>query len=177
MLMHDQALTPPISPPPAVGRQGDLDLIYGQLAISQAALAAARDALDRLASSPSLGQATAPPPPRQAPPTMTQPRGLWMDPTGGEVLVNGRRIDDLTSLEYSLLRLLYKQPGRLCAKEDIVRQVWGVEQRQEGALADVEAARVEKLVSRLRGKIEPVPGRPQFLRTVRGRGYRYMPLS
>lgn len=152
------------------------------MAISQAALAAVREALDHLASlaavrEPARGDARPSATPALATPQPLPPRGLWMDPTGGEVLFSGRRIDSLTSLEYSLLRLLYGQPGRLCSKEAIVRHVWGAEHRQDGAVEAVEEARVEKLVSRLRHKIEPVPGRPQILRTVRGRGYRYVPLN
>jgi DNA-binding response OmpR family regulator len=36
----------------------------------------------------------------------------------------------------------------------------------------VDDARIEKLVSRLRNKVEPDPRNPHFLVTVRGRGYR-----
>lgn len=143
-------------------------------ALGRAALAAASEALDHLATMTSPRE-TQRPPSRPAPPAAPGARGLWMDPTGGEVLVNGRRVDAMTSLEYSLLRLLYSQPGRVCTKEDIVRHVWGADHRHEDAVVAVEEARVEKLVSRLRHKIEPVPGRPQILRTVRGRGYRYVP--
>jgi DNA-binding response OmpR family regulator len=42
-------------------------------------------------------------------------------------------------------------------------------------MGEIDDSRVEKLVSRLRRKVEPVAGRPQFIRTVRGRGYRYVP--
>lgn len=96
--------------------------------------------------------------------------GLWIDHQSGEVTANGQRVGSLTALEYSLLRLLYRNPGRLCSKEDIIRQVWG-----EEFMGEVDDSRVEKLVSRLRRKIEPMPGRPQYVRTVRGRGYRYVP--
>ena len=97
-------------------------------------------------------------------------QGLWLDASTGEVSVGGRRVASLTALEYSLLRLLYASPGQLCSKQDIIRQVWG-----EEFMGEVDDSRVEKLVSRLRRKIEPMPGRPQHIRTVRGRGYRYVP--
>jgi DNA-binding response OmpR family regulator len=61
-------------------------------------------------------------------------------------------------------------PDRLCSKHDIIRQVWG-----EEFMSEIDDSRVEKLVSRLRRKVEPVPGRPQYIRTVRGRGYRFVP--
>lgn len=144
------------------------------VALGRAALDAAGEALEHLATLTSPREPQRPSA-RPAAPAAPSARGLWMDPTGGEVLVNGRRVEAMTSLEYSLLRLLYSQPGRVCTKEDIVRHVWGAEHRHEDAVVAVEEARVEKLVSRLRHKIEPVPGRPQILRTVRGRGYRYVP--
>ena len=95
--------------------------------------------------------------------------GIVIDTISGEVKVAGRTVEALTSLEFSLLQLLCAQPGRLCSKEDIIRDVWGEEFAEE-----IDDSRVEKLISRLRRKIEPLPGRPRYLRTVRGRGYRYM---
>lgn len=96
--------------------------------------------------------------------------GLTIDARSGDVLIDGRRIESLTALEYSLLKLLCDNPGRLCSKDEIMRHVWGDE-----FLGEIDASRVEKLVSRLRRKIEAVPSRPQYVRTVRGRGYRFVP--
>jgi len=45
--------------------------------------------------------------------------------------------------------------------------VWGEEYIEE-----VDDARIEKLVSRLRQKIEAEPSNPRYLVTVRGRGYK-----
>jgi len=42
------------------------------------------------------------------------------------------------------------------------------------AQREVDDARVEKLVSRLRGRIEPDPAAPRYLVTVRGRGYKLL---
>jgi two-component system response regulator RegX3 len=36
----------------------------------------------------------------------------------------------------------------------------------------VDDTRIEKLVSRLRAKIEPDPSTPRYIVTVRGRGYK-----
>ena len=49
----------------------------------------------------------------------------------------------------------------------MVESVWG-----ESYLDEVDDARIEKLVSRLREKIEPNPEQPKYLTTVRGRGYK-----
>jgi hypothetical protein len=90
-----------------------------------------------------------------------------VDPESGEVWVNGQRIPELTNLEYRLLLLLYGRMGKIVSKYDVVEAVWG-----EGYIDDVDDARIEKLISRLRQKIEPDADNPKYLRTVRGRGYK-----
>jgi DNA-binding response OmpR family regulator len=90
-----------------------------------------------------------------------------VDPESGEVWVNGQKIPELTNLEYRLLLLLYGRIGKIVSKYDVVEAVWG-----EGYIDEVDDARIEKLISRLRQKIEPDPDNPKYLRTVRGRGYK-----
>lgn len=95
------------------------------------------------------------------------PPGVRVDVDSGEVWVNGRRVPTLTELEYRLLLLLYGRIGKICDKYQIVESVWG-----EDYIDQVDDARIEKLVSRLRKKVEPDPNAPHYLLTVRGRGYR-----
>lgn len=93
--------------------------------------------------------------------------GVVVDEDAGEVWVDGARVTLLTDLEYRLMRLLYERRDRLTTKDMIVDAVWGGEY-----LDRVDDARIEKLVSRLRSKIEPDPTRPRYLLTQRGRGYK-----
>ncbi len=93
--------------------------------------------------------------------------GVHIDVDSGQVQVNGRQLPDLTDLEFRLLLLLYGRMGKLCDKYQIVQAVWG-----EDYIDQVDDARIEKLVSRLRRKLEPDTDEPCFLQTVRGRGYR-----
>ena len=95
------------------------------------------------------------------------PRGVWVDVDAGRVWVEGEVINPLTDLEYRLLLLLYGRIDKICDKYQIVDAVWGQEY-----LGDVDDARIEKLVSRLRAKLEPDPSNPVYVTTVRGRGYR-----
>ncbi len=95
------------------------------------------------------------------------PSGIYLDTDAGEVWVNGVRAQTLTDLEYRLLLLLYGRMEKICDKYQIVEAVWGQEYIDE-----VDDARIEKLVSRLRAKLEPDPADPHFLVTVRGRGYK-----
>jgi DNA-binding winged helix-turn-helix (wHTH) protein len=98
------------------------------------------------------------------------PDGVWVDIDAGTVWVSGRTAEALTDLEYRLLLLLYGRIGKICDKFQIVEAVWGQEY-----LGEVDDARIEKLISRLRSKLEPDPSQPRFIATVRGRGYKLNP--
>jgi DNA-binding response OmpR family regulator len=93
--------------------------------------------------------------------------GLQVDAGSGEVWVDGKVVPTLTNLEYRLLLLLYGHLGKICTKYEVVEAVWG-----EEYIDEVDDARIEKLVSRLRQKLEPDVNNPRYLITVRGRGYK-----
>jgi len=95
--------------------------------------------------------------------------GVYLDTDSGDVWVSGVRIPVLTDLEFRLLELLYNRRDKITDKYKIVTAVWG-----ESYLGEVDDARVEKLVSRLRSKIEPDPTNPLYLITQRGRGYKLL---
>jgi hypothetical protein len=93
--------------------------------------------------------------------------GVWVDVDAGDAWVDGEHVPSLTDLEYRLLLLLYGRLGKICDKYQIVEAVWG-----QDYIDEVDDARVEKLISRLRGKVERDPANPKYLITVRGRGYK-----
>ncbi len=95
--------------------------------------------------------------------------GVRVDVESGQVFVDGRVVPILTDLEYRLMLLLYGQIDKICDKYRVVEAVWG-----EDYIDEVDDARIEKLVSRLRQKIEVDPTNPRYLITVRGRGYRLL---
>lgn len=70
----------------------------------------------------------------------------------------------LTHLEFELLSFFCRNPGRVFAREELLRRVWG----SQGQLRTVD-----NFVAQLRAKIEDDPNRPQYLLTVRGSGYRF----
>jgi DNA-binding winged helix-turn-helix (wHTH) protein len=96
-----------------------------------------------------------------------QAAGIVVDEDAGEVWVDGVKVTVLTDLEYKLMRLLAQRRDRLTTKDMIVEAVWG-----NAYFDTMDDARIEKLVSRLRAKIEPDPARPRYLLTQRGRGYK-----
>jgi hypothetical protein len=95
--------------------------------------------------------------------------GVRLDVESGNVWVDGRQTPTLTELEYRLLLLLYGRLNKICDKYTIVEAVWG-----EEYIDQVDDARIDKLLSRLRAKIEPDPPNPRYLVTVRGRGYKLL---
>lgn len=94
-------------------------------------------------------------------------RGVFVDVDAGVAWVDGKPIEGLTELEYRLLLFLYGRIDRLCDKYAIVESVWG-----QDYVDKVDDARIEKLVSRLRSKIEADPAHPRYLQSLRGRGYK-----
>jgi hypothetical protein len=101
-----------------------------------------------------------------------EPQGVRVDVEAGDVWVDGELAPTLTDLEYRLLLLLYGNLDKICDKYKIVESVWG-----ESYIDEVDDARIEKLVSRLRQKIEPDPEDPRYLITIRGRGYKLVSLD
>jgi DNA-binding response OmpR family regulator len=79
--------------------------------------------------------------------------------------VSGRPID-LTPTEFQLLATLVREPGRVFTRSQLLDAVHGV------AFESYERA-VDAHVKNLRKKIEPTSGRPRYLLTVRGVGYRF----
>ena len=94
-------------------------------------------------------------------------RGVYVDVDAGTVTVEGKRVEELTDLEYRLLTFLYGKLDRVCDKYSIVENVW-----DQQFIDEVDDARIEKLISRVRAKIEPDAAKPRYLVSVRGRGYK-----
>ena len=72
----------------------------------------------------------------------------------------------LTSTEFSLLSLLARNSGRVLTHQSILKEVWGF-----GYIGQTQILRV--FVAQLRKKIEDDPGKPKFLITESGIGYRF----
>ncbi len=92
--------------------------------------------------------------------------GVRIDDVYGEVWVDGRTISYLTPLEHRLLMALYERTGQICTKEEIVEAVYG------RPYIDSDLPALQRLVHRLRAKIEADPSRPTHVVNVRGYGYK-----
>ena len=93
----------------------------------------------------------------------------------GCFVVDGTRISHqhLTALEEKLLLYLYERAGRVCAYDEMVRDVWGYARYD-----DVQDNTVAKTASNLRKKLDEIsPGAGmRHVRTVHGRGLTCTPV-
>lgn len=95
-------------------------------------------------------------------------QGLTLDPEQRLFVTLDGSTVRLTNLEFRLLFLLMRNPGRVIPSEMLVERVWGYGGKGETTL-------VKNLVSRLRHKVEPDPANPRYIKTVPGIGYSFSP--
>jgi two-component system response regulator RegX3 len=82
-----------------------------------------------------------------------------------EVTVRGDAVA-LPLKEFELLELLLANAGRVLTRDVLIDRIWGPNYYGDTKTLDVH-------VKRLRSKVEPDPGHPERIVTVRGVGYRY----
>lgn len=71
----------------------------------------------------------------------------------------------LTALEADVLKEFMLNPKRVLSRQHLLDTVWGMK-------GDIETRTVDNFIVRLRRYLESEPSKPQFLVSVRGRGYR-----
>ncbi len=76
----------------------------------------------------------------------------------------------LTVMEADLLRYLLVHADRAISRKEILEEVWHVH-------SDTDTRPIDNFIVRLRRYLEPDPTNPIFLLTVRGVGYRFVPVS
>ena len=98
--------------------------------------------------------------------------GLSYDADEVTVYRDGVRLNvELTPNEAGLMRCLWEHRNRLTTRDDIAASVYSDAQNREG----VSNEAIDRLVGRLRQKIEPDIKAPHYIQTVRGHGYRLAP--
>jgi DNA-binding response OmpR family regulator len=105
----------------------------------------------------------------ESPPPNGQPivtvHGIEIDPSRRRVRIDGRDVD-LTDQEFRLLHLLATHAGIVFSREALLAKIWRGD-------TFVTVRSVDTLVKRLRRRVEPEPGRPRYLLTVWGVGYKF----
>lgn len=82
------------------------------------------------------------------------------------ILYKNKQMIDLTTVEFSIMELFFKNAETAMVREKILEGVWG-----ENYFGDVKIVDVN--IRRLRIKIEEDPSNPQHIVTVWGYGYRW----
>ena len=89
--------------------------------------------------------------------------GLEIDFEAREVTVAGQR-QALTAYEFELLAALARAAGRVLSREQLLDAL-------KGATYETFDRSIDVHISKLRGKLEPNPKQPRYIKTVRGAGY------
>ncbi|MBG0786457.1 MAG: response regulator transcription factor [Anaerolineaceae bacterium] len=94
---------------------------------------------------------------------------LSIDPDKFEVLVKGKEIT-LTPTEFQLLNTLAQNPGRVFTREQLLCEI-------QGEAYDSLEKTINVHIRNLRVKIEKDPGKPKYIQTVFGVGYRFADIT
>ncbi|MCK4235327.1 response regulator transcription factor [candidate division WOR-3 bacterium] len=91
---------------------------------------------------------------------------LVVDMKKHSVLLDGEDVD-LTTMEFKILVLFVRNPGRVFTRDRIMDSIRGIEWEAFDRSIDV-------LISRLRQKLNDDPKKPLFLKTIWGTGYKFI---
>ena len=105
--------------------------------------------------------------PEELKPVTLESGPVRMDVERHVVTVNGQDTA-LPLKEFELLEMLLRNAGRVLTRSQLIDRVWGSDYVGDTKTLDVH-------VKRLRAKVEPDPGSPRHIVTVRGLGYKFEP--
>ena len=80
----------------------------------------------------------------------------------------GKQSHSLTSREMKLLEIFHSRPNEVLSRNDLLNAAWGVDYFGTTRTLDQH-------IAQLRKKVEADPSSPQFLLTVHGVGYKFLP--
>ena len=92
---------------------------------------------------------------------------LVIDTLSHQVSVSGESIE-LTATEFNLLHFMANHPNQVFSRDQLLEKVWGMTDY-------VDPNTVTVHIRRVREKIESNPGKPNWLQTVWGVGYKFVP--
>jgi DNA-binding response OmpR family regulator len=84
-----------------------------------------------------------------------------------EVTLNNKALP-LTALEFNILHFLATHPGQAWSRTQLIQKIWGCDYVGDGRVVDVH-------IGQLRKKMEADSSMPEFIKTVRGYGYKFDP--
>ncbi len=100
--------------------------------------------------------------------SLTRMGTLTLDPNSRRAFLKSHHLR-LTEIEFRLLELLASKPGRIFSRGEILNALWGY-----AASSASDTKTVDVHISRLRIKLNDTARDPQFIVTIRGRGYMFL---
>ena len=97
--------------------------------------------------------------------TILTHKDIKVDTVKGQVTKNGVEIY-LSSLEYRILLVFMSNKGKVLTREKLLESIWAV----DGSYINDNTLTV--YIKRIREKLEDKPSSPQFIKTIRGKGYK-----
>ena len=92
-------------------------------------------------------------------------RGLKIDITARRVYVDGEE-KNFTTKEFDLLTFLARHPNHVYTKDELFREIWGMD-----SVGDIATVTVH--IKKIREKVEIDSSNPQYIETIWGVGYRF----
>jgi two-component system, OmpR family, alkaline phosphatase synthesis response regulator PhoP len=92
---------------------------------------------------------------------------LIINPDSREVILNDKPLP-LTALEFNILHFLASHPSQAWSRTQLIQKIWGCEYVGDGRVVDVH-------IGQLRKKMEVDTNLPEYIKTVRGYGYKFEP--
>ena len=96
---------------------------------------------------------------------MIEIRGIRIDKTARRVYIDGEE-KNFTTKEFDLLTFLAENPNHVFTKEELFREIWDMD-----SVGDIATVTVH--IKKIREKIEGNSGKPQYIETIWGVGYRF----
>ncbi|WP_348921156.1 winged helix-turn-helix domain-containing protein [Enterococcus rotai] len=78
----------------------------------------------------------------------------------------------LTKLEFLVVRELFNHAGETLTYEDIYQKIWVEKQNEKKVEPKFRQYRITNIIFHIRKKFEEVPGSPEYIKTVRSKGYK-----
>jgi DNA-binding response OmpR family regulator len=98
---------------------------------------------------------------------------IWLDEDAKVIYQGQSPVEELTALQYEILRFFITNPRSKHTRDDIIDNAWPEEDQREGITPNA----LQVHIASIRKKIEPNPAQPRYLITWHGRpgGYQFFP--
>jgi hypothetical protein len=98
---------------------------------------------------------------------------IWLDEQARAIYQGQAPLEELSGLQYEILRFLIKNPRTRHTRDDIIDNAWPEEDQRAGITPNA----LQVHIAAIRKKIEPNPATPRYLLTWHGRpgGYQFFP--